>query len=157
MDHLVGRIYFLVSVYFFRVSCQIQGTCHVAVGSRGKQHGKFRQPRGLALTPDEAFLLVVDAENHRVALLQATDGAWVQALKGPSGTLPWPSDVVVVPSTGEVLVSDSQRHQVVRFRSLFDDTIVGTLGTGEGDEPCELDFPGSMVIVEDSSVHLSTN
>jgi hypothetical protein len=33
----------------------------------------------------------------------------------------------VVPSTGEVLVSDWGRHCVIRFRSIDDDTLVGSV------------------------------
>ena len=108
----------------------------------------------MALTPDEALLLVCDVGYNHVAVLQASDGAWVRAMTGPPNTLSFPFHVVVVPSTGEVLVSDIHRHQVVRFRSIVDETVVGTLGTtGGGHGPSELKRPGSMVIVEDLSVH----
>ncbi len=99
---------------------------------------------GLALTPDDAFLLVVDRLNRRVAMLRATDGVWVRALKGRFRTLLFPRNVTVVPSTGEVLVSDASRDRfrgVVRFRSINDDTVVGTLGTGQGDGPTEFNDP----------------
>ncbi len=100
------------------------------------------------MTPDDAFLFVVDRGNLRVTVLRATDGAWVRALTGPPGTLQNPWYVTVVPSTGEVLVSDSAVHQVVRFRSIDDDTVVGTLGTGEGDGPTEFNYPKGMVVLE---------
>jgi DNA-binding beta-propeller fold protein YncE len=95
-------------------------------------------PRGLALSPDENFLLVVDTGNRRVAVLQALDGAWVRQLTGPPGTLQNPASVAVVPSTGEVLVSDVTLHRVIRFFSFDNDTVVGTLGTGEGSGPTEI-------------------
>ncbi len=128
----------------------MQGEWQRTVGSRGDQPGQFNQPLGLALTPDEAFLLVVDRGNHRVAVLRAMDGTWVRQLTGPPGTLPNPWGVAVVPSTGEVLVSDFNRHQVVRIRSIDDDTVVGTLGTGEGRDLMQFDCPCSLALLDSS-------
>jgi hypothetical protein len=127
----------------------LQGEWHRTVGSQGDQPGQFNNPRGLTLSPDEAFLLVVDAGgNHRVAVLRATDGTWVRQLTGPPGTLPTPWGVAVVPSTGEVLVSDWNRNQVVRFRSIDDDTVGGTLGTGRGSGPTQFIFPSGMAVLD---------
>ena len=44
----------------------------------------------IALTPDESFLVVVDINNHQVAMLQATDGTYVRQLTGPPDTLQMP-------------------------------------------------------------------
>jgi DNA-binding beta-propeller fold protein YncE len=131
-------------------SCQLQGEWYRTLGSKGDQPGQFNNPRGLALTPDEAFLLVVDAGNHRLAVLRATDGTWVRQLTGPPGTLSNPFGVAVVPSTGEVLVSGWNRHQVVRFHSIDDDTVVGTLGTGQGSGPTQLWFPSGLAVLDGS-------
>jgi hypothetical protein len=49
----------------------MQGEWQRVVGSRGDQPGQFNRPLCLALTPDEEFLLVVDAGNNRVAVLRA--------------------------------------------------------------------------------------
>ena len=76
------------------------------MGSKGAKPGQFNIPCGLALTPDDAFLLVADSGNRRVVVLRATDGAWVRQLMGPPGTLQMPVGVSVVPSTGQVLVLD---------------------------------------------------
>ncbi len=119
-----------------------------AIGSEGDRPGQFDRPRGLALTPDEEFLLAVDQDNRRVAVLRALDGAWVRQLTGPPGTLQDPFDVAVVPSTGEVLVSDGGRHRVIRFRSIDDDTVVGTLGTGRGSGPTEFKFPCGLAVLD---------
>ena len=126
---------------------QVQGEWQRAVGSEGDQPGRFDWPRGLALSPDEAFLLVADCNNHRVAVLRATDGAWVRQLTGPPGTLPKPARVAVA-SSGEVLVSDGSRHHVVRFRSIDDDTVVGLLGTGQGSGPTQLNSPLGLVVLD---------
>jgi hypothetical protein len=137
--------------FFFCVcspSRQLQGEWQRTFGSEGDQPGQFKNPRGLALTADEAFLLVVDGRNHRVAVLRASDGTWVRQLTGPPGTLLNPWGVAVVPSTGEVLVSDWDRDQVVRFRSIDDDTVVGTLGTGQGSGPTQFYFPRGLAVLD---------
>ena len=126
----------------------MQGEWQRTVGSQGDQSGLFNHPRGLALTPDEDFLLVVDNGNRRVAVLRALDGAWVRQLTGPPGTLQDPLYVAVVPSTGQVLVSDWGYARVIRFRSIDDDTVVGTLGTGRGSGPTEFWCPSGLVVLD---------
>ncbi len=129
---------------------QNQGEWQRTVGSWGwgDYPDKFDHPRGLALTADDDFLLVADHDNCRVAVLRATDGTWVRRLIGPPGTLRDPSSVAVVPSTGEVLVLDSGRHQVVRFRSIDDDSVVGTLGTGQGGGLSEFNIPLALAVLD---------
>jgi DNA-binding beta-propeller fold protein YncE len=132
-------------------SWQFQGVWDRTVGSRGARPGQFNFPRGLALTPDDAFLLVVDrvvVGNRRVVVLRATDGAWVRQLTGPPGTLQNPFGVTVVPSTGQVLVLDFGRNQVVQFQSIKDDTVVGTLGTGQGSSPTQFDAPNGLAVLD---------
>jgi hypothetical protein len=127
---------------------QIHGEWQRAVGSEGSQPGQFDDPCGLALTPNEDFLLVVDRVNDRVAVLRATDGTWVRQLTGPPGTLQQSFGVAVVPSTGEVLVSDEGHQHIIRFRSIDDDTLVGTLGTGDGCGPTEFWNPRGMAVLD---------
>ncbi len=131
-------------------SRQLQGEWQHTVGSEGNQPGQFNHPCGLTLTPDEAFLLVADCANRRVAVLRATDGTWLRQLTGPPGTLPSPVGVTVVPSTDEVLVLDYNRHQVVRFRSIYDDTVVGTLGTGPGSGPTQFSMSSGLAVLDGS-------
>ena len=126
----------------------MQGEWQRTVGSLGDQPGQFNEPRGLALTPDEDFLLVVDQNNCRVVVLRALDGAWVRQLTGPPDTLQNSVGVAVVPSTGEVLVSNWGRHRVIRFRSIDDDTVVGTLGTGQGSGRTELYCPSGLAVLD---------
>ncbi len=137
-----------------RSSCQLQGEWQRIVGSVGDKPGQFNTPAGLTLTSDESFVLVVDVSNCRVAVLRATDGTWVRQLTGPPGTLSAPRDIAVVPSTGEVLVSDRNHHQVVRFRSIDDDTVVGRLGTGHGtgygSGPTQFNWPYGLVVLDGS-------
>jgi hypothetical protein len=118
------------------------------VGIEGAQPGQSYMPCGLALTPNDAFLLVVDPRNQRVVVLRATDGAWVRQLTGPPDTLQIPIGVTVVPSTGQVLVSDVGRHQVIQFRSIEDDTVVGMLGTGLGSGTTQFQRPVCLACLD---------
>jgi hypothetical protein len=145
------QVLFSMLWYFvFPLSTQMHGEWRRTVGSEGHRPGQFNHPRGLALTPDEDFLLVVDCFNRRIAVLLAWDGTWVRQLTGPSGTLENPVGVAVVPSTGEVLVSDGGRDRVIRFRSIVDDTVVGTLGTGRGSGPTEFRCPFGLAVLDSS-------
>ena len=118
------------------------------VGSLGAQVGQFKYPLGLALTPDDAFLLVADTGNYRVVVLRATDGAWVRQLTGPPGTLQTPIGVSVVPSTGQVLVLDWKRNQVIQFQSIEDESVVGTLGTTQGRGPTQFQYPQGLAVLD---------
>ncbi len=126
---------------------QVQGQWQLSIGSKGDQPGEFDYIQSLALTPDEAHLLVVEGRgNNRLVVLRATDGAWVRHLTGPPNTLDMPSDVAVVPSTGRVLVTN--HDLVVEFRSIEDDTVTGVLGTGYGDGPTEFNEPFGLVVLD---------
>lgn len=69
-----------------------------------------------------------------------------------------PLRVAFVPSTGEVLVSNGYRHQVERFQSIDDMTVIGTPGTGQtgrtlwkqlgsaGTEPGQFDSPRAVAV-----------
>jgi DNA-binding beta-propeller fold protein YncE len=116
------------------------------VEPRGARHCQFHQPSGLALTPDDAFLLLADTQNRRVLVLRATDGVCVRRLMGRQFTLHYPNGVAVVSSTGQVVVSDGGRNQVIQFRSIEDDSVVGTLGTGRGSGPTEFRSGGLAVL-----------
>ena len=105
----------------------------------------------IALTPDESFHVVVDINNHQVAMLQATDGTYVRQLTGPPDTLQMPLCVAFVPSTGKVLVSNAYRHQVERFQSIDDMPVIGTLGTGEGSGPTQLNRPTGLAVLVDAN------
>ncbi len=118
------------------------------MGSQGARPGQYNYPRGLALTPDDSFLLVADQGNRRVVVLRATDGAWVCQLTGPPGTLHGPVGVAVVSSTGQVLVSDLIGHQVIQFRSIEDDSVVGTLGTDRGGGPIQFHNPCGLAVLD---------
>jgi hypothetical protein len=102
------------------------------------------------VSPDETLLLVADASNCRVAVLRATDGTWVHQLTGLVGALCCPFAVAVVPSTGNVLVSDIVLNVVVCFSSTDNDSIIAVLGGNELSYPCAMavldgpNCPGSV-------------
>jgi hypothetical protein len=45
------------------------------------------------------------------------------------------------------LVSDITHHQVVRFQSIDDDTVVGTLGTGGSSGPTQFFFTAILAVL----------
>jgi DNA-binding beta-propeller fold protein YncE len=117
------------------VYVQLRGEFVRAVGSKGVGLGHFRAPGGLALSPDETRLLVVDHNNVRVVVADARDGRSLRTLElGPVGTL-WapvdPQGVAMVARTGQVLVTDVSRCLVVVFAGVDDDTLVRTFGEGQ--------------------------
>jgi hypothetical protein len=103
----------------------------------------------LALSPDETRLLVIDKDNLRVVVADATDGRWVRTLQGPAGTLVEPAGVAMVARTGQVLVVDYWRHLVVVFAGADDDTVVRTLGDGGGHGPRQLDGPCAVAVLDE--------
>ena len=109
-------------------------------GGAGKN--SFRTGALTLETPDGRQLLVTD-NAHRVAVFDTASGAFVRQLTGPAGTLAAPDGVVVVPSTGEVLVSEWSQCRVVVFRSVSDDTVVRTLGG-----PAALAWPCGLAVLD---------
>jgi hypothetical protein len=128
---------------------QVKGDWQHAVGPSDDHPNMLRYPRGVALSPDEEFLLVADrGGSRRVVVLRATDGMWLRQLTGPPGTLYHVYSVAVVPSTGEVLVLDCYLHQMICFRSIADDSVVGILGSAQGSGLTEFDHPENLVVLD---------
>ena len=100
------------------------------------------------MTPDEMHLLVCDESNHRVEVADARDGRSLRSLQGPAGTLDAPLQAVVVPQTGQVLVVDYKRCRVVVFAGVDDDTVVRTLGDGQGPGPRQLQYPCGLAVLD---------
>jgi DNA-binding beta-propeller fold protein YncE len=128
-----------------------------SVGSHGSALGQFHNPWGVALTPDQAQLVVADQSNERVVVLDATDGRPMSAFTPAAGVLNEPCDVLMVPHTGQVLVADDDRHQLVLFHSLTDFTVVRTFGEGLGDGDHQLSAPGGMALVLPADVDLQAD
>jgi DNA-binding beta-propeller fold protein YncE len=131
------------------VSAQLRGDFVRSVGSQGAGVGHFNLPTGFALSPDETRLLVADDNNHRVVVADATDGRWVRTLQGPAGTLVHPAGVAMVAHMGQVLVVDFERHLVVVFAGVDDDTVVRTLGDGRGHGPRQLWGPIGVAVLQE--------
>jgi hypothetical protein len=124
-----------------------------SVGSRGSGVDQFDYPRGLALTPDQTQLVVVDRGNHRLVVLDATDGRAVSAITPPAGVIPRPVGVAIVPHTGQLLVTDLERRQVLLFASLHSTEVVRTFGDGgEGNGDRQLNSPFSAVVLTATDV-----
>ncbi len=128
---------------------QIQGKFESTTGSLGAGLGQFNSPHGLALSPDETRLLVADYGNRRVVVADAHDGRSVRSLQGPVGTLQRPLSIAMVPRTGQVLVVDYDLHRVVGFAGVDDDTVVRTIGDGQGAGPRQLDHPSGVAVLDD--------
>ncbi len=121
----------------------------MSVGSKGDDLGQFsRSLHGLAMTPDENRMLVCDSGNHRVVVVDARDGRSLHELQGPAGSLECPVSAVVVAQTGQVLIVDHHRAVVVVFADVDDDTVVRTLGDGEGAGPRQLQAPHDLAVLD---------
>jgi DNA-binding beta-propeller fold protein YncE len=124
-----------------------------SIGSKGSNIDQFNYPRGLTLTPDQIQLVVADTGNHRLLVLDATDGRAVSALTPPAGVMPLPAGVAIVPQTGQVLVTDWKRHQVLLFAGLYSTEVIRTFGYGgEGSGDCQLNYPFSSALVTSADV-----
>ncbi len=132
----------------------IAGEFVLTVGSHGAGLGQFDRLRGLGLSADETHLLVCDAGNHRVVVVDARDGRSLRSLQGPAGTLVDPKQAIVVPQTGQVLVLDSGNEdnddppRVVVFAGLDNDTVVCTIGDGQGAGPRQFDDPWGLAVLD---------
>ena len=133
--------------YIRRVQA-ITGEFVLSFGSRGAGLGQFIMLRGLSLTQDEMHLLVCDEGNNRVVVADVRDGRCLRSLQGPAGTLDAPMQAIVVPQTGQVLVVDYSRCRVVVFAGVYDDTVVRTLGDGQGHGPRQLSFPYGVAVLD---------
>ena len=100
-----------------------------SVGSNGTGENNYRFPSGLTLSTDEQFLLIVDKNNNRIIVADSTTGLYIRELKGPNGTLNNPSDIEIVPSTGNILVLNkgyggSNQCYLIMFAGIDDDTLI---------------------------------
>ncbi len=137
----------LCFAFYDRVQA-ITGEFVLSCGSKGSGLGQFNQLHGLSLTSDEMRLLICDRGNHRVVVADARDGRSLRCLQGPAGTLDVPFQAVVVPQTGQVLVVDCSRCRVVVFAGVDDDTVVRTLGDGQGQGSRQLFYPRGLAVLD---------
>jgi DNA-binding beta-propeller fold protein YncE len=140
---------FLLCIVFRASLIQLRGEFVSATGSQGAGLGQFNYPSGLALSSNENFLLIAEYGNCRVAVADARDGRSVRTLQGDAGTLLGPVAVAMVPRTGQLLVADINRHCVVVFAGVDDDTVVRIIGDGQGTGPRQLRFSGGVAVLDD--------
>jgi tripartite motif-containing protein 71 len=133
--------------YIRRVQA-ITGEFVLSCGSKGAGLGQFKYLRGLSLTQDEMHLLVCDDGNSRVVVVDVRVGRCLRSLQGPAGTLDDPVQAIVVPQTGHVLVVDSSRCHVVVFAGVDDDTVLRTIGDGQGQGPRQLHNPCGLAVLD---------
>ena len=118
---------------------------------------QFEHPWAVALTPDHAHLVGADRGHKRLVVRDATDGRAVSTLTPAAGVLRDPCGVVVVPHTGQLLVTDYDRHQAVLFGGLADATVVRVFGEGEGSGDRQLNQPSGVALVSASDVALAAD
>jgi hypothetical protein len=115
--------------------------------------GQFRGPRSLAMTPNQAQVVVVDEVNRRLVVLDATDGRPVSDLSPPAGVMPCPVGVTIVPHTDQVLVADYTLNQVLLFASIQAAEVVRSFGDGQqGHGDCQLFGPFGVALVAPADV-----
>jgi DNA-binding beta-propeller fold protein YncE len=114
---------------------------------------EFHRLTGLALTPDQTHVVVVDSWNHRLVVLDAADGRPVSSLSPTAGVKDNPHSVLIVPHRGgQVLVSDWARGQVLLFAGLDAPQVVVTFGDGPGSGDRQLNGPSGLALIEAADV-----
>ncbi len=115
--------------------------------------GKFDYPWRLALTPDKSQVVVADSDNHRLVVLDVTNGRPVSYFTPHADVMPDPGGVVIVPHTGRVLVADWQRNQVLLFAGLDAPRFIRTFGEYEqGSGDCQLNHPHDVALIDAADV-----
>jgi DNA-binding beta-propeller fold protein YncE len=114
---------------------------------------QFNDLWGLALTPDQTQLVVCDRQNHRLVVLDATDSRAVSELTPLTSVMPRPMAVAIAPHTGQVLIADCVRHQVLLFAGLHSTEVIRTFGDGgEGSGDRQLNHPFGVAVVTAADV-----
>jgi hypothetical protein len=109
-------------------------------------------PWVLALTPDQSQVVFADSGNHRLVALDAIDGRRLSDFTPPADVMPRPCGVVIVPHTGQVLVLDGKRQQVLLFAGLDAPQVVRTFGDGKGKGERHLNWPSGVALIEAGDV-----
>ncbi len=84
------------------------------IGRKGIGDGEFQGPRGVAVSPDNQRIYVLDSDNNRVQYFAADgtyEGQWNNAENGGMNQ-PWG---IAVGSDGSVYVADTWNHRVLKF------------------------------------------
>jgi DNA-binding beta-propeller fold protein YncE len=125
------------------------GFCVVAVGRRGDGDGEFDGPLGIAASR-EAFMFVPDGNNQRVHRInaRALTGTFGEA-GDEDGQFLRAAGVAVNQDTGDIYVSDIQRHRIQRFGNADSVAIAFELGFGEeGSGEGRVSAPAGLAVDE---------
>lgn len=124
-----------------------QGIASVLLGNKGSNQGVFDTPSGVALSPDDSYVVITDRGNHRVQVFTA-DGQFSHMF-GMYGTGPGqfeePWGVTVTPDE-YIVVADSRNHRLQVFT--MDGDYVRSI---EGDGENTLDTPSGIACSSDGS------
>ncbi len=126
------------------------------MGTLGDAPDRFRDPWGLALTPDQTCLVVADTANRRLVLLDVTDGRVKSTLTPELGVFLFPRAVIAVPHTEQVLVTDCGWNQVILL-GLTDAAVVRVFGEGYGRGDRHFHQPFGVALVEAADMELAAN
>lgn len=130
------------------------------IGSLGSGADQFDSPRGIALSPDELELYVVDTVNDRISVWTRPDttSSWAanQTLGNGAGSalnqFETPLGISMADNGLSFYVADSDNNRVVRWSrsSLASQwAATETIGQGQGSGPAQLWLPGAVVVSED--------
>eukprot|EP00048_Salpingoeca_helianthica_P014401 m.221525 g.221525 ORF g.221525 m.221525 type:complete len:554 (-) comp15827_c0_seq1:265-1926(-) len=124
-------------------------------GTKGAGNGQFDTPLGLALSPNNNRLYVVDSANCRVQALNPNTGAFIFAF-GSCGSGNGQFIVakgIAVHSSGDIFVTDTALHRITRFTSAG--VFVATWGSqgsgiGQFDSPTGVSFlnDGTLIVCD---------
>jgi DNA-binding beta-propeller fold protein YncE len=120
----------------------IGGRCAVAFGQRGEGDFQFDGPRGLAFASNGVSVLA-DGNNNRVAMFSTVDFQTFGETGEEDGQFLRPVGIAVNAATGDIYVTDIQRHCIQRFNTAgaFKATF-GSFGNGRD----FLNFPNGVAI-----------
>lgn len=129
------------------------------IGSLGSGKGQFDSPRGIALSPDELELYVVDTVNDRISVWTRpnANASWTadQTFGNGAGSaqnqFETPLGISMADNGLDFYVADSDNNRVVRWSrsSLASQwAATETIGQGQGSGPTQLWLPGAVVVSE---------
>ena len=129
------------------------------IGSLGSGKGQFDSPRGIALSPDELELYVVDTVNDRISVWTRpnANASWTadQTFGNGAGSaqnqFETPLGISMADNGLDFYVADSDNDRIVRWsRSSLSGqwSASETIGQGRGSGPAQLMGPSAVVVSE---------
>ena len=127
---------------------------------------RFSQPRGVAYSPDDAFVLAVDQGGAAIRRYAFADNTWDTVVTAASGVLKGAYDITIDRYGSFALVTEQASSIIIQF-SLEDWSVYsvvcgvnGTSGFGDSSVESSLNFlhmPSSVILSRDSSYALFTD